>query len=108
MAVLNTLSLPEYRNTNQRTIDKSFIKRPDPMTGVLLGVVHGAASGVRRAREQLAVGDVVGEGFLVEDAGAPHHCPVLPGCEGAAKSRDGGIGSAETDTLLQENTYKLL
>ena len=53
------------------------------------------------------MGDVVGEGFLVEDAGAPHHCPKLPGCEGAAKSRDGGVGLAETDTLLQVNTYKL-
>ena len=84
------------------------IEEPDSIARILLGIFHGAARDIGRPRQELAVGDVVGEGFLVEDAGAPHHCPLLPGCEGAAKSRDGGIGSAETDTLLQENTYKLV
>ena len=84
------------------------IEEPDSIARILLGIFHGAAGDIWRSGQELAVGDVVGEGFLVEDAGAPHHCPLLPGCEGAAKSRDGGEGLAETDTLLQVNTYKLV
>ena len=47
----------------------------------------------------MAVGEVVGEGFLVEGALAKHH-PGLPGCEGAPDHRDGGVGLAEGDALL--------
>ena len=45
------------------------------------------------------MGDVVGEGLLVEDAGAEVN-PGLPGCESASNDWDGGVGLAQIDTLL--------
>ena len=47
----------------------------------------------------MAVGNVICERFLVEDAGSKG-TKVLPGCKGASKRRDGGEGLAESNTLL--------
>ena len=47
----------------------------------------------------MAMGDVVGEGLLVEDAGAENN-PSLPGCESASNDWDGGVGLTQIDTLL--------
>ena len=47
----------------------------------------------------MAMGDIVGEGLLVEDAGAENN-PSLPGCESASNDWDGGVGLAQIDTLL--------
>ena len=70
------------------------------MTGVLFGVIHGAASNVRRARQQLTMGDVFGEGLPVEDASSPKQETGLPSSKSAAKGWDGRVGLAEADALL--------
>ena len=45
------------------------------------------------------MGDVGGEGFVVEDA-VSKGATVLPRCKGASMGWDGGKGLAETDTCL--------
>ena len=66
-----------------------MIKKPDPVTGVLLGVIHGAAIDVRRAREQLTMGDVHGKGLLVEGAHASRTPTGLPSSKSTANVWDG-------------------
>ena len=62
-------------------------------------MIYSATRNIRRTGKQLAMGDVVGEGLLVEDAGAENN-PSLPGCESASNDWDGGVGLAQIDTLL--------
>ena len=78
------------------------MKKPDPVTRVLLRLIHRASRDIRRPRQQLAMRDELGEGFDVENAGADHWA-VLVGSKGATKSWDGGVDFAEADTLLQVN-----
>ena len=47
----------------------------------------------------MAIGNVVGKGFLVEDTGAQHHTR-LPGCKIATHSWDVSINLADADALL--------
>ena len=81
------------------TIKNNCNKRPYSITGVVFRVIYSATRNIRRTGKQLAMGDVVGEGLLVEDAGAENN-PSLPGCESASNDWDGGVGLTQIDTLL--------
>jgi len=72
----------------------------DPMAGVLLGVIHRAASDVRRAGQQLTMADVHGEVLPVEGASAPKQETGLPSSKSATNRWDGRVGLADAGTLL--------
>ena len=92
MAMLNTLALSGHHcitkwQSSRTLLQLSFskelcIKKPDPVTRVLLRLIHRASRDIRRPRQQLAMRDELGEGFDVEDAGADHWA-VLVGSKGA-------------------------
>ena len=100
MTFLHTLPLSDKEKVKSKNKLQELRQEPDPMAGVLLGVIHGAAGSVRRAGQQLTMADVHGEGLLVEGAHAPRHPTGVPSSKRAANVRDGGKGLADGDTLL--------
>ena len=86
MAMLNTLALSGHncitKCESSRIELELCMKKPDPVTRVLLRLIHRASRDIRRPRQQLAMRDELGEGFDVENAGADHWA-VLVGSKGA-------------------------